>query len=43
MFSGVVKGQTLAISVTPSDPSLRPASYALQPTNGSGKCAVPCV
>jgi hypothetical protein len=42
-FSGILRGQTLTLSVTPSDPSLRPASYALQLTNGSGKCAVPCV
>ena len=31
------------LSVTPSDPSLRPASYMLQLTNDAGKCAVPCV
>jgi hypothetical protein len=43
MFSGVLKGQTLMLSVTPGDPSLRPASYVLQLTNGTGKCAVPCV
>jgi hypothetical protein len=43
MFSGVLKGQTLTLSVTPSDPSLRPASYMLQLTNGTGKSAVPCV
>ena len=43
MFSGVLRGQTLTLSVTPSDPSLRPASYVLQLTNASGKCAVPCV
>ncbi|HTM26615.1 MAG TPA: hypothetical protein VL225_15565 [Vicinamibacterales bacterium] len=43
MFSGVLKGQTLTISVTPSDPSLRPASYVLQLTNGTGKCSVPCL
>ncbi|HYT77465.1 MAG TPA: hypothetical protein VEL79_22095 [Vicinamibacterales bacterium] len=42
MFSGVLKGQTLTLSVTPSDPSLRPASYVLQLTNGTGKCAVTC-
>jgi len=42
-FSGILKGQTLTLSVMPSDPSLRPASYVLQPTNGTGKCAVPCV
>jgi hypothetical protein len=43
MFSGVLNGQTLTLSVTPSDPSLRPASSVLQLTNGTGKCAVPCV
>lgn len=43
LFSGVLKGQTMTLSVTPSDPSLRPASYALQLTNGSVRCAVPCV
>jgi len=43
MFSGVLRGQTLTLSVTPGDPSLRPASYVLQLTNASGKCAVPCV
>ncbi len=42
-FSGVLSGQTLMLSVTPSDASLRPASYVLQLTNGTGKCAVPCV
>jgi hypothetical protein len=43
MFSGVLKGQTLTLSVAPSDPSLRPAFYVFQLTNGTGKCAVPCV
>jgi hypothetical protein len=43
IFSGVLSGQTLTLNVTPSDPSLRPASYVLHLTNGSGKCAVPCV
>ena len=43
MFSGVLKGQTLTLSVTPSDPSLRPASYVLKLTNGAGKCTVPCL
>lgn len=42
-FSGILSGQTLTLSVTPSDPSLRQASYVLQLTNGTGKCAVPCV
>jgi hypothetical protein len=42
-FSGILSGQTLTLSVTPSDPSLRPASYVLQLTNGTGKCAVPCL
>jgi hypothetical protein len=43
MFSGVLNGQTLTLSVTPGDSSLRSASYVLQLTNGTGKCAVPCV
>jgi hypothetical protein len=42
-FSGVLSGQTLTLSVAPSDPSLRPASYVLQLTSGTGKCSVPCV
>jgi hypothetical protein len=42
-FSGVLNGQTLTITVTPSDPALGTASYVLQLTNGSGKCSVPCV
>jgi len=42
-FSGILKGQVLTLSVTPSDPSLRAASYVLQLTNGSGRCVVPCV
>ena len=42
-FSGVLRGQTLTLRVTPSDPSLRPASYVLQLTGATGKCAVPCV
>ena len=42
-FSGALSGQTLTLSVAPSDPSLRPASYVLQLTNGTGKCSVPCV
>jgi hypothetical protein len=42
-FSGVVKGHTLTLSVTPGAPSLQPASYVLQLTDGTGKCAVPCL
>lgn len=42
-FLGVLTGQTLTLSVTPSDPSLRPASYVLRLTSDTGKCAVPCV
>ena len=42
-FSGVVKGQTLTITVAPSDRSVVPASYVLHLTNASGKCAVPCL
>lgn len=42
-FSGVLKGQTLTISVTPSDPALQPATYLVQLTGGLAKCSVPCV
>ena len=42
-FSGVLRGETLTLSVTPSDPSLPAASYVLQLTDGTGKCTVPCV
>lgn len=42
-FSGISIGKTLTVRVTPSDPSLGPASYVLQLTGASGKCAVPCV
>jgi hypothetical protein len=42
-FSGTLNGGTLMLTVTPSDPSLQPASYALQLTTASGKCTVPCV
>jgi hypothetical protein len=42
-FSGVLRGQTLTLGVTPRDPSLRPATYVLQVTNASAKCTVPCV
>src|SRR5262245_45562743 len=42
-FSGVQSNETLTLSVTPSDPSLRPETYVLRLTTASGKCAVPCV
>jgi hypothetical protein len=42
-FSGVLTGQTLMLSVTPTEPSLQPASYVLQPATASAKCTVPCV
>lgn len=42
-FSGVLNGQTSTLTVTPRDPSLRPATYVLQVTNGAGTCTVPCV
>jgi len=41
-FSGVVRGQTLTLTVTPSDGS-RPASYTLQFTSASGRCVTACV
>jgi hypothetical protein len=43
IFSGVVQGQTLTITVAPSDRSVLPVSYVLRLTNESGKCAVPCL
>jgi len=42
-FSGIVSGSTITLAVIPRDPALRPASYVLRLTNGSGRCAVPCV
>ena len=42
-FSGVQRGQTVTLTVTPRDSSLQPATYVLQLTNASGKCTVPCV
>jgi len=42
-FSGVLTGDTLTLTVTPSDPSLTTGSYVLQLTTASGKCTVPCV
>lgn len=42
LFSGVLKSQTLTLTVTPSDPSLQPATYVLQPTSGPAKCGVAC-
>lgn len=42
-FSGVLAGDTLTLTVTPADSSMRPAMYVLRPTGGSGRCAVPCV
>jgi len=41
-FSGLVVGSTVTVSVTPSDPAIRPATYTLAPAS-PGKCAVPCV
>ena len=43
IFSGILKDQTLTLTVAPSDPSLRRTSYVLQLTNASGKCGVLCV
>src|SRR5215468_9249923 len=40
VFSGLLTGETVTLSVTPSDPSLRPASYVLQHTNASSNCVV---
>jgi len=41
-FTGVVRGQTLTLTVTPSDGS-RPVSYTLQLTSASGRCVTACV
>ena len=43
IFSGTVKGETLTLTVTPSDRSVPPATYVLHLTNAPGKCAVPCL
>jgi hypothetical protein len=43
MFSGVLVGGTLTLTVRPSDPSLKTGSYALRITNSTEKCTVPCV
>ena len=42
LFAGVLKGQTLTLTVTPSDPSIQPGTYVLQPTNGPVACGVVC-
>src|ERR1700687_1962166 len=43
MFSGVLMGGTLTLTVRPSDPSLQTGSYALRLTNSTKKCIVPYV
>lgn len=42
-FSGVVKGQTLTLTVTPRDASLPPASYVLQFNSPTAGCVTACV
>jgi hypothetical protein len=42
-FSGTISGNALSIIVTPSDPTLQPASYVLSLTSGTARCTVPCV
>jgi len=42
-FSGTVKGHTLTLAVTPSDPSIGRGSYVLQWTSAAGGCAVRCL
>jgi hypothetical protein len=42
-FSGVLVGNTLTLTVTPADSSMRSATYVLRPASSSGRCAVPCV
>lgn len=41
-FSGVLRGQTLTLTVTPTG-SLRPFSFVLQLTSASGRCVTACV
>ena len=41
-FSGVLRGPTLTLTVTPSG-STRPLSFVLQLTSASGKCVTACV
>ncbi len=42
-FLGTTIGGTLSITVVPSDPSVKPATYSLQLTNDANRCTVPCV
>ena len=41
-FSGSVRGSSLTLTVSPSAPSLPPASYSMT-LNGTGRCVVPCL
>src|SRR5262245_30542996 len=41
-FSGSVRGSGLTLTVSPSVPSLPPASYSMTLT-GTGECVVPCL
>lgn len=43
VFSGLLTGQMLTLTVTPRDPSLQPASSRLQLTADPGRCVVPCL
>jgi len=42
-FNGTLSNGTLAVTVTPSDPTLQPFTSQLQLTNDVTKCSVPCV
>jgi hypothetical protein len=42
-FSGFLTGDTLTLTVTPSDPSLGHPSAVLRLTGGTGQCVVPCL
>jgi len=42
-FSGVLTGNTLALTIVPSGTSARPMSYVLRLTGGSGRCGVLCL
>lgn len=42
-FSGTLTGGSVTLTIAPTDPALKPFSVQLQLTDGTGRCAVPCV
>jgi hypothetical protein len=42
-FSGVLSDGTLTLTVMPSEPRVSPGTLVFRLTNGSGRCAVPCL